>query len=147
MQTRRVEARVVEYNCRTDVGIHSDRELINICIECMKDLEKKRVPHLELKNGLEVGRVPPELEDLTWAEQRLIAIYRVHIDIMHFSGHDTPRKKDGLDSQQQQPKLKGSVYCVPQDVLLLNTLLPPSHKQLPAMFQVSCLLRDRVGDS
>ena len=49
------------------------------------DLSKHKLPKLALANGLFQGRVPPELRDLTWAEQRLIARVRVSAHIIHLS--------------------------------------------------------------
>jgi hypothetical protein len=47
-----------------------------VCPICVESLEKKKVPTLALANGLWVGEIPDELQDLTYAEQLLIA--RVH---------------------------------------------------------------------
>jgi hypothetical protein len=40
---------------------------------CMESLDKKKMPTLALANGLWIGDIPAELQDLTYAEQLLIA--------------------------------------------------------------------------
>jgi hypothetical protein len=44
-----------------------------ICPLCIDSLEKKKMPTLALANGLWIGDIPNELQDLTYAEQLLIA--------------------------------------------------------------------------
>ena len=43
------------------------------CTICVESLEEKKIPTLALANGLWVGEIPNELQDLTYAEQLLIA--------------------------------------------------------------------------
>ena len=47
-----------------------------ICPLCIDSLEKTKVPTLALANGLWIGEIPDELQDLTYAEQLLIARVR-----------------------------------------------------------------------
>src|ERR1700728_2192948 len=47
-----------------------------VCPICVESLEKGNVPTLALANGLWVGEIPDELQDLTYAEQLLIARVR-----------------------------------------------------------------------
>ena len=47
-----------------------------VCHTCITSLEKKKLPTLALANGLWVGEIPDELQDLTYAEQLLIARVR-----------------------------------------------------------------------
>jgi hypothetical protein len=42
-----------------------------VCPICVESLEKKKMPTLALANGLWVGEIPDELQDLTYAEQLL----------------------------------------------------------------------------
>jgi hypothetical protein len=50
--------------------------LNKICQTCKKALGKNRTPDLALANGLWLGEVPPELQNLRFAEKMLIARYR-----------------------------------------------------------------------
>src|SRR5882762_11199025 len=47
-----------------------------VCPICVEFLDKEKMPTLALANSLWVGEIPDELQDLTYAEQLLIA--RVH---------------------------------------------------------------------
>ncbi|KZT23614.1 hypothetical protein NEOLEDRAFT_1069177, partial [Neolentinus lepideus HHB14362 ss-1] len=47
-----------------------------ICTECAQSLQKDKPPNLALANGLWIGDVPPVLQNLTLAEQLLIARVR-----------------------------------------------------------------------
>ena len=44
-----------------------------VCDICVESLEKEKMPTLALANGLWVGEIPDELQNLTYAEQLLIA--------------------------------------------------------------------------
>ena len=44
-----------------------------VCPICVESLDKKKMPALALANGLWVGEIPDELQNLTYAEQLLIA--------------------------------------------------------------------------
>jgi hypothetical protein len=46
------------------------------CPACVESLDKKHMPTLALANGLWIGDIPGELQDLTYAEQLLIAKVR-----------------------------------------------------------------------
>ena len=47
-----------------------------VCPICVESLEDKKMPTRALANGLWVGEIPDELQDLTYAEQLLIARVR-----------------------------------------------------------------------
>src|SRR6202050_3899161 len=44
-----------------------------VCPICVESLDQKKMPTLALANGLWVGEIPHVLQDLTYAEQLLIA--------------------------------------------------------------------------
>jgi hypothetical protein len=44
-----------------------------VCPICVESLDKKKMPTLALVNGLWMGEIPDELQDLTYAEQLLVA--------------------------------------------------------------------------
>ena len=72
--------------------------------------------------------MPQELADLTWAEQPLISLYRVTIHVLYFRNEDLPGQRD---SQQAPKKTKTHSFCVPQDTIGTNQLLPPPPTALP----------------
>ncbi len=119
-----------------DDGINTSKHTINFCSTCLTHLNNKRVPRLSLRNGLEIGRVPKALTDLSWVEQRLISIFNVHIHMLHFRNQDVPGAKLSLDQKQNQPHFKGTAFCVPQDTVSIHKLLPPPASELPKIIQV-----------
>lgn len=123
-----------------DDGLNLEHGHISFCSSCLSTMERRRIPQLSLKNGLEFGRVPRVLRELTWAEQRLIAIYNVHLHMVHFRNHHTPGDKMELDSKHHQPHFKGTAFCVPQDTVSVLSVLPPPPSTLPDIIQVQCLV-------
>lgn len=119
-----------------DLGLDKDNGLVSFCTTCENSLRRRRIPRLSLKNGHEVGRVPECLRVLTWAEQRLVALYNIHIHLIHFRNQDVPGEKRLSGSEQKQPHCKSGAVCVPQDTLGVNRLLPPPMKDCSKMFQV-----------
>ena len=116
-------------------GLDATQATVSMCKRCHYALQyRKRRPQVAIANNLWFGKIPDELKELTWAEERLICLHRVHLDVVHFLATDTPGK---LDSQHMQPKMKQHFFCVPQDTITTNTLLPPHPNDLPNYFQVS----------
>jgi len=118
-----------------DIGINREQYTINICTTCLSQLLHRRLPALSLANGLEFGRLPAELQSLTWAEQRLLAIYNVHLHLIHFRNEEVPGAQSP-EYGKPQARFKGNAFCVPQDTVSVNRFLPPSPDQLPNYFQV-----------
>jgi hypothetical protein len=50
--------------------------LQHICVRCHKSMAASKLPKVSLANGMWLGHVPPELADLTFAEQLLVARVR-----------------------------------------------------------------------
>lgn len=120
-----------------DDGLNTTARTINVCDTCLGALNSRTIPKLSLKNGLEIGRVPDCLRGLTWAEQRLISVYNVHLHMVHFRNEDVPGEKYTLYDGQRQPHFKGSAFCVPQDVISVRNILPPASADIVDIIQVS----------
>ena len=124
-----------------DAGVNRDSGSINICCRCLDRLQHKQTPRLALANGLEVGRLPPELRDLTWAEQRVISVYNAHVYLLYFNNEHIPgAQTEEQFSRFRQPHFKGNVFCVPQDSISVQKFLPCPPEQLKSMFQVLQIL-------
>lgn len=81
-----------------------------ICSVCHADIEKGIQPTLSLANGIYIGEVPPELEDLTIPEKLLISRYKVVANIITFKG-------------KQYGKMKGNcIFFLHEDQVLSNVL-------------------------
>ena len=117
-------------------GLDSSRNTMTLCNHCLKELKSKRVPKLALANGLAFGNVPPELAALTWVEERLIALYRVSVMVLAFKNDEVP----GARKSTLQPKFKGQTFCVSQDTMTVNKLLPIHPNQLKDDLQVRDIL-------
>jgi hypothetical protein len=116
-------------------GFDGENNTIQICKRCHHCLKYRRQrPHVSLANDFVFGDMPPELADLTWAEQRLISLYRVTIHVLYFRNEDLPGQRD---SPQAPKKTKTHSSCVPQDTIGTNQLLPPPPTSLPEIMQVS----------
>lgn len=117
-------------------AIDSSRRTIDMCQLCFGQLQKRRMPSLALANGLQFGRVPHQLQILTWVEQRLLAVYNVHIYMLHFRSSQMPASQVPSFIDEPQPHFRGSVFTVPQDCVKTFHFLPPSPEQLSEIFQV-----------
>ncbi len=53
-----------------------DEDCHIVCSLCMQDIKRKQLPKYAIANGLWLGKVPPELSDLTESEKILIAKLR-----------------------------------------------------------------------
>lgn len=146
---RLLELKALHNLALDDDGIDFEKGTITFCGTCLSSLQRHRIPELSLMNNMEVGRVPKCLQELTWAEQRLIAIYRIHIHMLHFRCSDVPGDRRTLRAGQTQPHFKGAAICVPQDTLTVQSMLPPSPTELPEIFQVQrwfgCSTNGSVG--
>ena len=50
-----------------------EQELHNVCNLCYKSISKGKMPQFALANGKWIGKVPEELQNLSYAEQLLVA--------------------------------------------------------------------------
>ena len=67
----------------------NDFDKIKICLVCEKELKKKKLPKLALRNRLDFGIVPEELKDLSPQEHRMISIYVCSTTIVRMQRTDT----------------------------------------------------------
>ena len=51
----------------------TSRVVLKVCVECLSALKRNRVPRLSLDNYLYRGKLPSELQDLTWVEEMVCA--------------------------------------------------------------------------
>ena len=53
----------------------TSRVVLKVCVECLSALKRNRIPRLSLANYLYRGKLPSELQDLTWVEEMVCAKY------------------------------------------------------------------------
>ena len=89
----------------------------DICLTCLKSLQKNKVPINALANGLWIGDIPDELQNLNWMERLLIAriTFNYCIIRVHSSGHY---------------KLKANAICHAIPMPKVYNVLPPKREDL-----------------
>jgi hypothetical protein len=75
------------------------------CPTCAEFLEKKKMPTLALANGLWIGEIPDELQDLTYAEQLLIARVRHNRCIVKVSSGMYKMRANAISFSNPMPKI------------------------------------------
>ena len=76
-----------------------------VCPICIDSLENKKMPTLALANGLWVGQIPDELNDLTYAEQLLIARVRHNRCIVQVSSGMFKMRANAISFSNPMPKI------------------------------------------
>ncbi|KAH9852985.1 hypothetical protein C2E23DRAFT_918336, partial [Lenzites betulinus] len=114
---------------RNDAGELSD---ITTCKECHRELLKDKLPPLALANHTYLGPVPPELQELTFVEEQIIArarakSYIVHLKEDRFDKNDQDGEDDPTGQRpNQQRGFKGHIIIHPQRPEGLDAMLPPT---------------------
>jgi hypothetical protein len=115
--------------CFERAGISEDDSSFAVCNACLEHLRKGDRPPCALANGLFFGKIPDELKDLTWAEQRVIALHRAALFVLHLRGKDSVNRK----TNSRIFKMKGHAACLPQKVTHVLKVLPPRASELDEM--------------
>src|SRR5579859_7634816 len=103
-----------------------DEASLYMCRSCQKSLQAEVLPPESLANYRWIGPVPPELQDLTWMEELLIA--RAHLTgcIVRLQNRNST----------SHFSLKGHVILLPQDTTKLLNLLPLAPSNLPDIVRI-----------
>jgi len=119
-------------------GVDRDKQQINMCKRCYNSLKgSRRTPHLAVANNLDFGCIPPELQGLSWTEERVISLYRVSVHVLNLRSHESPSHRSDDSILHQQLKVKGHSFCVSQDIPSVHKALPVHPDELPEIIQVS----------
>ncbi len=94
---------------------------VTCCKQCLNSLEADKLPSLSVANGMDFGKCPPELENLTIVEKMLIGAYRTSMCVVKF--------KEIAGKGTEQRGLKGNCITFPQDIESITTSLKA--KSLP----------------
>jgi hypothetical protein len=76
-----------------------------VCSICIEFLDKKKLPILALANGLWIGEIPDELQNLTYAEQLLIARVRHNRCIVKVSSGMSKMRANAISFSNPMPKI------------------------------------------
>lgn len=101
-----------------------DKTCNSICSKCLGLLTKKEIPTNALVNNLWLGQIPPELNDLSWTEQLLIAQVMHNYCIIKVAS-------SGMR------KLKTNAVCHAVPISKVYSVLPPKHEDLDEV--LACL--------
>src|ERR1700729_3807572 len=77
----------------------------SVCFTCVEFLQKGKIPILALANGLWVGEIPNELQELTYAEQLLIARVRHNRCIVKVSSGMYKMHANAISFSNPMPKI------------------------------------------
>lgn len=94
-----------------------DPDCSKICRICYKSLKKGKVPNSALVNGNWIGKIPQELQELTFVEKLMIARVRHNACIVKV-------EKSG------QYKMRANVICFESPIPKLYHTLPPKKSEL-----------------
>jgi len=99
-----------------------DQDTITVCNKCYSCFSGGTLPAEALANFRWIGPVPAELQDLTWAEEALIAWSHVFGRIF--------RLEQRRNGEPTYSSLKGHIVLVPQNTIRLLDILPVSPDSL-----------------
>jgi hypothetical protein len=101
---------------------------INLCLSCLRAIEKGKTPALALANCTYLGSVPSELQYLTPIEESMVALCRAKCWIVQLS------EQDDHDPDHTFPHIQrgfhGNIIIYPQQPQQIATILPPSVEQI-----------------
>ena len=82
-----------------------DSDLDSICQTCYKSVSKGKMPLLALANGKWIGKVPPQLLDLSFAEQLLVARVRHNRCLVRVSSGMHKMRANAISFSNPTPKI------------------------------------------
>lgn len=93
---------------------------VEVCSTCHGAVKKrKRLPVVSLANGLCMGDVPPELQDLNFMERTMIALYRHNICVLNVNS-----------TRNEQRRMKANAVIFSQPIQKVRAVLPPPPEEL-----------------
>ena len=110
-QLTRIERKLNSDPIREITGPIIDNDCNGVCPSCCVQLYKKKVPRHALANGFWIGKVPPQLQNLTFAEKLLISRIRHNNCIV--------RVASGMY------KMHSNVVCFELPMIKVYNKLPP----------------------
>ena len=106
----------------------------SVCRSCKIQLEDGKTPKMALANGLWLGDIPPELQNLTYMERLMIAKVRHSFCV--------------VKADSRRYKLKANVICFSNPIAKVYRELPPSKQDIDEMiaFQFTGLCQPTPED-
>ncbi|KDR65457.1 hypothetical protein GALMADRAFT_81852, partial [Galerina marginata CBS 339.88] len=82
-----------------------ENDLDSICQTCYKSVSKGKIPMFALANGKWLGKVPPELQNLSYAEQLLVARVRHNRCLVRVSSGMHKMRANAISFANPTPKI------------------------------------------
>src|ERR1700723_527368 len=82
-----------------------DTDCEHICHSCSKDILENKLPRHSLANGLWIGKVPPQLQNLTYTESLLIARVRHNRCVKQVSSGGSKLHSNAITFANPTPKI------------------------------------------
>ncbi len=114
---------------------------VSVCLTCHKDVKKGKIPKFSLANGLFLGNVPKELQDLTIIEESMIALCRSKCYVIQLKDDSLE-----LESGHVQRGMKGHVIVYPQRPSHIATSLPPDIEEITSPICVLFVGSEKPSD-
>ncbi len=102
------------YGC--GIELQDGEESLNVCNPCYNGIKAKKLTRHALANGLWIGEVPRELQELNFVEKLVIARYRHNVCVVR------------VDKGQR--KMCANAVVFPQPVAKFHDILPPPRAEL-----------------
>jgi hypothetical protein len=89
---------------------------VQLCQDCDNELRASKIPKFSLRNNLYRGRLPDDLQDITWVEEKVCALHRVYADVA--------RLFNGAQGESVPYRLVGNTCAYPCNVASTAVRLP-----------------------
>jgi hypothetical protein len=126
-------------------------DLQHMCARCHKSMTAGKLPKVSLTNGMWLGHVPPELTDLTFAEQLLVARVRHNRCLVRVSSGWHKMTANAISFANPTPTVVYDVLPPSKDELdeILAFIYTGPCKPTPKDFERTPLLvrRNKVGNA
>jgi hypothetical protein len=120
-------------------GPYEEQASIHLCTECVNRLKSDRRPKMSLANGLWVGNIPPELQNLTLPERVLLALYFPVAYVVKL--YPCGRRTYNTSQDRLHSALKGNVstYKLDQQQIadMLGLTMPPPARILSSTIAIT----------
>ena len=113
---------------------HNQPDSVSFCVDCASSVRRGKCPPLAVANLNFLGSLSPELRDLTFIEEQIIALCRAKCTIVHLkdsSEREHPSEEpDKRHSPNDQRGFKGHIIVYPQRPGEVVSILPPPVKDI-----------------
>ncbi|CAG8712622.1 2689_t:CDS:1, partial [Acaulospora colombiana] len=107
---------IMLYHAYVEVSLTTRSLSLKFCTDCETALSSSKIPKFSLRNDLYRGRLPDDLQDITWIEEKVCALHRVYADVA--------RLFNGSKGDTVPYRLVGNTCAYPANVASTALRLP-----------------------